>query len=421
MALYSASPSVAGGNEKLMDEQSTSPAHVASDARLKIGLMHREHTSDIRSWSGLSFFIGQALQRHVGDVVYLGPDTTFGSKLLSYTRKQINAVTALLFKKDLVWDDNRLTSWRVAHLFGQRLQEEAFDVIVAPAASVEIAYLKTDLPIIYLSDSTWHNIVDYYQDTRRISGIGKREIENIEARAIRRADAVVLPSLWPVRTAIDHYRAAPEKVFQIPFGANLLEVPEHDQACSHILGETIELLWVGVEWERKGGDIAVQCMRDLKRRGYAARLTVCGCSPPAELRDDPDIRALGFLDKREPAQRSKLTAVYLESHFFLFPTRAEAYGIVVAEASAHGLPCLATDTGGVSGVLLDQRNGFLMPLDADGTRYAEKIAAIVGDPGVFQELVRSSRRAFEETLNWDHWGKSMQPIIHAAIERRKRR
>ena len=412
------------GRERMDTKRAPPQDNMAKDAtgreprRLRIGLMHRIDVRDIRAWSGIFHFMGQSLQKHVGDVVCLGPDHSFLSKLLSHIRWRINKAAAPLLGKTILWDENRITSRRIGYYFSKLLKESPVDVIVAPVASLEIAYLNTKVPIVYLSDLTWHNIVDYYPGNSNLSSFARREGENIEARAIRRADAVVYPSSWPCRTALEHYQADPEKVYEIPFGANLVEVPDRVQACTRTLGQTIELLWVGVDWHRKGGDIAVECLRELRRRGHSACLTVCGCVPPAELSSDPDIRMMGFLDKSDPVQRQKLTDLYRESHFFLFPTRAEAYGIVVAEASAHGLPCLAADTGGVSGVLLDRRNGFLMPRDANGKKYAETIMAIVEDPPAYEALVRSSREAFEQHLNWDSWADAMRSVIQEAIKRR---
>ncbi|WP_137463714.1 glycosyltransferase, partial [Escherichia coli] len=49
----------------------------------------------------------------------------------------------------------------------------------------------------------------------------------------------------------------------------------------------------------------------------------------------------------------------------LLPTIADCYGMVFCEAAAFGLPVVATDTGGVSSIVINERTGILIkdPLD----------------------------------------------------------
>ena len=95
---------------------------------------------------------------------------------------------------------------------------------------------------------------------------------------------------------------------------------------------------------------------------------------------------------------------------------AEALGVVLCEASAHGLPSLARNTGGVAGAVVDGENGFLLPPDATGKQYAEKILDLVQDHGAYDKLVLSSRMAYEEKLNWDAWGRAVRPIFERVVE-----
>jgi glycosyltransferase involved in cell wall biosynthesis len=123
-----------------------------------------------------------------------------------------------------------------------------------------------------------------------------------------------------------------------------------------------------------------------------------------------------FLSKRDPAQLQRLSRLFLVANFFLFPTMAEASAIVLCEASAHGLPALVRNTGGVGGVITDGENGYLLPADAEGKQYAERILEIVRDRSAYDDLVRRSRLAYEERLNWDAWGRAMRPIFEQMSE-----
>ena len=58
--------------------------------------------------------------------------------------------------------------------------------------------------------------------------------------------------------------------------------------------------------------------------------------------------------------------MYRSARIFLFPTRADVWGVVANEACAAGLPVLVTPHAGVAGELVvDGKNGFVRELDID--------------------------------------------------------
>jgi len=260
---------------------------------------------------------------------------------------------------------------------------------------VEIAHLNTDLPIIYFSDLVWADLVEYYPQFSSMSSFAIAEGDRIEDAAIHRAAAVVYPSDWAVDGARKHYGASPGTTFKVCFGANLSPVPTREEALNHPLSGPVRLLLAGVDWERKGGAIAFECLTSLGERGVDAELTVCGCVPPQQYQH-PKLRVVPFLDKNDPEQQKKLAQLFLESNFLLFPTRADATPIATCEASAYGLPALVTDTGGTRGSVREGLNGFLLPMEARGGDYADLILKTIADPAGYRELVASSRDQFEQ-------------------------
>lgn len=95
----------------------------------------------------------------------------------------------------------------------------------------------------------------------------------------------------------------------------------------------------------------------------------------------------------------------------LSPTKAEAMDIVIGEASAHGLPAIVRNTGGVGGMLYEGKNGFLLPPDATGADYAKQVMEALSDMATYRKLCASSRDFYEQRLNWDSWGQSMREVF----------
>lgn len=387
------------------------------DERIKIGFVHRFDAQDIRAWSGTLYFMARALEEHVGDVMYLGPDRSSATRFIVNTTARLNRLSGRMFGKRIVGDHNRILASRLAGYFEQRLRTVRCDILFAPAASVEIAHLKTDLPIVYLSDLTWKNALEYYPELVGLGAFDRAEGERIEAAAIRKSDAVIFPSEWAAETARNHYGADVNRVHRIPFGANLEKVPSREVALNHTLRRPVRLLWVGVDWQRKGGPIAQACLTKLCEMGIDTELTVVGCVPPASCAH-PRMQVIPFLRKGIPEELDCFSRLFLDAHFLLFPTHAEALGIASCESSAHGLPCIVNDTGGVRGAVREGVNGLLMPREATGADYAERIANLLQDPDRYQAMVESSRNEYEQHLNWDAWGMAMRDVVTRVLSSR---
>ena len=382
------------------------------ECAVKIGIVQRDDTRDVLASSGTLYFMADALERHVGEVVHLGPDTSLTSKALLRGGQVVNRLAQLTLRRRLSPIHQRLLSLHAARLFAPRIAKAGCDALFAPFASVEIAALPTSLPIVYHSDMTWADAVDYYTIYTSLFGFARAEGERIQQAALDKATASVFPSAWAAQTAIEHYGIDAARVSVAPYGANFKPdaIPSREAALRHTLKDGVHLLWIGVSWERKGGAIAHACLTELLSRGVDARLVVCGCQPPAEFQHER-LTVVPFLNKNDPGQRAELSQLFLKANFFLFPTATEALGIVLCEASAHGLPSLVRHTGGVGSVITEGMNGYLLPPEAPGSAYAQKVLELCDDPAAYEKLIHSSRQAFEERLNWDAWGRAVKPIF----------
>ncbi|MBD3367656.1 MAG: glycosyltransferase [Candidatus Eisenbacteria bacterium] len=360
-------------------------------------------------WSGTPYSMLHSLRRRCGEVVPLGP-------LRSVTREVVRACVGArnrLTRGRFDHTHSRVVARAYARAAGRRLSEGRYDIIVAPAASEAVAYLETDLPIVYLSDATFRLMVDYYPAFSSLTRASLSQGEEIERRAIERSCAVVHPTRWSARSVVEDYGADPSRVHVIPYGPNLDAIPDAAVARRHST-DVCRLLFIGVDWVRKGGDIALGTLRALRERGIPAELVIVGCAPP----DDPDVpgvRLMGRLDKSSTRDVRVLDELFASSTFLLLPTRAECSGIVFAEASAYGLPSIANRTGGVPDVVLDGRNGFLLDPDAGPREYASLIGSVCGDAQEYQDLCRRARGEYETRLNWDAWARRTVAVLESCL------
>jgi len=379
--------------------------------RLQIAFISSSDPVNKKSWSGIHHYASQALAKHCGDINHLGQ---YHFKGIINKGKIISKVSKSFLNKRYDYTHSIALSKAYGKYYNKKLKEKHYDLIFCPAGSTEIAYLETDLPIFYLSDTTFANMIDYYPFYTNLLKSSIKQGLEIEQRAINKSKGLFYPSEWAADSAINDFKADKNKVHIIPLGANIDEVPDRESILGKMKTNYCRLLFLGVEWERKGGKIAYDAFLKLIEMGTNATLTIVGCIPPSNV-NHPNIKVIPFIDKNDTVQRKQLSEILMANDFLLVPTRAECFGIVFCEASAYGIPSITTDTGGTEGAVKDSINGFLLPYYATGIEYAKVINAVYNNDEKYYSMIKSSRELYESKLNWDAWGIEVASIIKNMI------
>jgi phosphatidylinositol alpha-1,6-mannosyltransferase len=117
---------------------------------------------------------------------------------------------------------------------------------------------------------------------------------------------------------------------------------------------------------------------------------------------DADIRILGEVT------RDEIRALYQTAGLFIHTAtkdrfRAEGFGLVLLEAAAGGLPCIATRVDAIPEVVVDGVTGLLFD-DADVAGISGGIARLIGDPALRGRLAAASRD-HAASFTWDRCAK----------------
>ncbi|MFN6116660.1 MAG: glycosyltransferase family 4 protein [Flavobacteriales bacterium] len=349
--------------------------------------------NDRRSWSGTNHFLLRALQAQVATVKVFGPLRPQPELFLC---QAINQAMLRTTGKRFNYRDSFVLSKAYARLLGPHLH--GVDLIVAPAGLATTALLRTKAPIVHINDRCIAGAIGYHRILNDLASFSLRESLALEQQALKTAGLTVYASSWAADAAMKAVPEEASKVKVVPFGANLEQIPS-SPAARGFPRERIKLLFLGVNWEDKGGPIALQALRELKKRGVAAQLVVCGCTPPADI-TDPDMLCEGFRYKNEPVQAKRLEEHLRAADMLILPTRFEAYGIVCCEAAAYGLPVLATRTGGIPTIVQEGVTGFLFDMNEDGVAYADRVMRLAQAPDHWQAMRTAARARSEQVLNW---------------------
>lgn len=376
---------------------------MTSPGRTRIAYLSSSDPLDKRSWSGIHHNIYNCIQKHIGTPVALGP---FHPKMVINTGRAFSLLNRKLTGKRFDYTHSLRTAKAYGNYFTEHLQRSDCKSVFAVAASSELAFLNTSLPVYYTADATFANMIGYYPFYSSLSERSICEGHEVQQRALDKCAQLFFPSEWAAESAIKDYGISSSKIHVVPFGANIDEIPSKINARKN--NQSVQLLFIGVEWERKGGPIAVEAFNELLKRGIDVQLTIVGCTPAVA---HDKITIVPFLNKNIPTDRAQLNSIFAAADFFILPTTAECYGLVFCEASAFGVPSLASDTGGVGGAVRNGVNGFLLPPNASGKDYADKIIGLISDIEKLPALRKTSRELFEKELNWESWGTAVSDII----------
>jgi starch synthase len=262
----------------------------------------------------------------------------------------------------------------------------------------------------------------------------------MERTAILDADAVIAVSKGTKEDILRAYpEIKPERIHVIYNGIDLNEYQKTAETAALIkygVDPAVPyILFVGRITRQKGVTHLVEAIPHLPK---GTQVVLCAGAP-----DTPEIAA-EMREKVEQASKinprvvwiekmlSRTEAIQLYSHASVFccPSVYEPFGIINLEAMACRAPVVASAIGGILEVVVDGETGYLVPFEPDPVTtfpsnpekfsrdLAEKISALLADPGKAKRFGEAGRKRVEETFAWsaiaDQTIRLYQQLIRSA-------
>jgi glycosyltransferase involved in cell wall biosynthesis len=290
--------------------------------------------------------------------------------------------------------------------------------IVFCHSSIPISFLQCRQPIVFWVDATFAGMMDFYPEFFNLSQEYLRKGNFQEQSALTNCSLAIYGSEWAAETAIKHYQVEPSKIKIVPYGANLEgnRTPEDiDNLLTSKSTQKCNLLFFGIEWYCKGGDLAFDIAKTLNKQGLPTELNIIGCDPQLNEPLPDFIKAHGFINKTAPEGLEKINEVLSKTHFLIHPARAEAFGCALCEANSFGIPCLTTKVGGIPSVIIENINGKLFSPTDGIDPYCDFITNSLTDFAGYKNLARSSFHEYQSRLNWTVAGKTVKKLLSEII------
>ncbi len=154
-------------------------------------------------------------------------------------------------------------------------------------------------------------------------------------------------------------------------------------------------LYVGRISKEKDLEDIVRIERKIKSAGGGVRFLFVGDGPfRAELEAAlPGGIFTGYLEGEVLAQ------AYASADMFVFPSTTDTFGNVILEAMASGLPCVVSDMGGPSELVVDGETGFVVRAH-DIAGFTQAIKKLAAQESLRTHMSQAARHAVS-SRNWD--------------------
>lgn len=365
-----------------------------------------ENPHDPKAWSGTPFNMLKALEKNFDQVTVVSSPVP--------KRNWFDSVLRLFLgrKRYPLW----MTSTAL-RAYGKRLDEavqQARPDAILSISSQHLIYAKAyDMPVFMISDAPWIAYKEAYRDFEELPLLSTQYARR-EAKAAKKISRVMYPTPWACNEAEARFGISAQQIKRIPFGANSHFQGSDEQIVRRIKQRKLEqlnFLFIGKDWIRKGGPLALAIVKELNARGLHVTLHIIGCQPVIPPDSVNHVQVHGYLSPSNPEDCIKMANVFAQADFFLVPSHAECFGLVFAEAQSYGLPCISLTSHGIPGVVEHQKTGLLFEPFVSANSIADDIVEIVESPDRYVEMATAARMKFTNDLNWQLFGRRMYVAI----------
>ena len=255
------------------------------------------------------------------------------------------------------------------------------------------------------------NLAERVQSGIGLHGLSKQRIDDtlrFEEQTAQRMTAVCTLSEYLRQSFIRNYRVDPARVHNVGGAVNLREFPPENPSKDYSNGQ---ILFIGVEFERKGGPQLLQAFRIVRETLPDATLHIVG---PTTIGDvPPGVVFHGHLSKADVIQKRALEDLLRLCSLFVLPSLYEPYGIAPLEAMLYQMPAIVTNAWALGEIVTPGQNGALVE-KGSVEDLAAKILDLLSDPQRLMTLGRQARNGVIPNFTWPAVAARMGKVMDTA-------
>ena len=218
-----------------------------------------------------------------------------------------------------------------------------------------------------------------------------------ERKVAQKMDRVFVMGDYLAQSFEEDLGVSPKRIINISHGANLDEIPSPDPQKNYA---SLEVLFVAVEFERKGGRVLLPAFQRVRQQIPGAVLHVIGTrgEPPDDLPLE-NVRWHGFKRKEVPDEAAVILDLYRRCSVFVLPSFYEPFGISVSEAMLYGIAPIITGDWGVAEKVVPGVSGLHVKA-GDEVGLAAALLELLSDPEKAASFGRAARQRGLDFFTW---------------------
>ncbi|MFA5126530.1 MAG: glycosyltransferase family 4 protein [Patescibacteria group bacterium] len=313
----------------------------------------------------------------------------------------------LQLKDNLIWPSWLLAFFRLRKIIRQNKIEQIFTPNILPLGTIAYMFYKL-YKIPYIVSLHGLDI-----------NLALKHKPKLAKSILAAADKIIVNTKYTA-SLIQGLNLSPEKIIVIYPSVAVLPKPDVQLQSQlkekyHIKSSDRILLTVGRLVYRKGHDLVIRALADLKRTDVKYLIVGQGYG----LASLKQLVAQKKLDQQiifcSEISDQALAAVYGLADIFVLPNRyraadVEGFGMVFLEAAQYGLPIIAGKSGGVLEILTDKQSALLV--DSDSLAQLKlALTTILGNAELAKKLGEQARLRSRDFLSDVEQSKKLKDIL----------
>lgn len=218
-----------------------------------------------------------------------------------------------------------------------------------------------------------------------------------ERESLRHTDGVLAMSTYAADAISRDLGYPREKI--TPIGAGPTFYVSEVNLFSRRRYEAGRVLFVGRDWQRKGGPLLLEAMTIVRQSVPHATLHVVG--PPTCPADHPWLIYHPPINKATRRGLLALKRLFTASSVFCMPTTCEPWGLVFSEAAETGLPIIAFPEWSLPDIVEHGVTGLFVS-NREPCALADALVWTLANPEEGMRMGQAARQRCRDILDWPH-------------------
>ena len=281
------------------------------------------------------------------------------------------------------------------------------DAVLQLGAMFDSCYHQGIVPNVIYTDYTSQLSARHREGQRSpYQGTKLDEWLGLEQQAYNNASHVCVRSETVRQSLVEDYGIEPEKVSVVGGGTNLGVLPD---AVTRPIGGPPRLLFIGMDFYRKGGDLVLKAFAQARKSLPLSRLTMVTRMPRNHGLPMTNVEVIesGF-------DREIIRSQFPLADAFVLPSRLETWGDVILEAMGYGIACIGVTGQPMEEIIENGKTGLLVEPE-NPEALSRAMVQLLSDRTYCRMMGVTGRAHLERNFTWPIVAQRLSKVIETVV------